>query len=143
MSANENTLMFRIRYNEIDRMDTFYNSKALEWFEHGRTELLRELEVPYKQMEAQGVLLPVIEAHVEYLGRASYDDELRMTTSATLYGKARLRFDVEIAHAEHATPVASGYTIHAVTDPSGKPIRPPTWLTDALGASGRTNRRMS
>ena len=116
-------------------MGTFYNSRALEWFECGRTEFLRAAGVPYAQMELRGALLPLVEAHVEYLGRARYDDELEVTTSAAMSGKARVRFDVDIRHA-NGRPVARGYTVHAVVGPAGKPIRPPGWFLDALGRSG-------
>ena len=134
-------MRFRVRYSETDQMGTFYNSRALEWFEVGRTELLRSLGVPYAQMEERGILLPLVEAHLEYLGRARYDDELEMTVSAQMSGRARVRFDVSIRHADNAAGeqspdsgrgVVKGYTVHAVMDSSGKPARPPAWFTDAL-----------
>jgi len=136
----QNTTRLRVRYSETDQMGTFYNSRALEWFEVGRTELLRAMAGPgaagggYARMEADGVMLPLVEAHVEYLGRARYDDELDLAVSARMAGRARVRFDVTISHAEgpHA-PVARGYTIHAVAGPDGKPIRPPDWFVSALG----------
>lgn len=114
-------------------MGTFYNSRALEWFECGRTELLRELGIAYADMESRGIMLPLVEAHVEYAGRARYDDLLRITTAAAMSGKARLRFDMEIVHAGgDGRPVARGYTVHAITDPAGKPVRPPPWLADII-----------
>src|ERR1039458_1458423 len=72
-TPKECTVQFRVRYSETDQMGTFYNSRALEWFECGRTELLRSLRLPYAEMEKRGVFLPVVEAHVEYRGRARYD----------------------------------------------------------------------
>ena len=125
-----NTVLFRVRYSETDQMGTFYNSRALEWFECGRTELLREMGLPYAEMERRGVFLPVVEAHVEYRGRARYDDLLKMTSQAALFGKVRLRVDVEIIQAESGAPVARGYTVHAFTDTTGKPMRPPAWLVE-------------
>lgn len=135
-------MRLRVRYSETDQMGTFYNSRALEWFEVGRTELLRAVRCPdgqggYAAMEANGVMLPLVEAHVEYLGRASYDDELEMTVTADMAGRARVRFDVQIVHAGSVAPVAGGYTIHAVTGRDGKPIRPPTWFTEAFAAPSR------
>ena len=124
----EHTVLFRVRYSETDQMGTFYNSRALEWFECGRTEFLRARGLPYAEMERRGVFLPVVESHVEYLGRARYDDLLKLTSQGSLRGKARVRVDVQIVQAEGGAPVARGYTIHAVTDPSGKPIRPPAWV---------------
>ena len=128
----------RVRYSETDQMGTFYNSRALEWFEVARTELLRQISCHdgsgYAAMEASGVMLPLVEAHVEYLGRARYDDELELAVCARMAGKAKIRFDVNIAHAvPDGGAVAKGYTVHAITDISGKPIRPPEWLTEVIG----------
>ena len=127
---HESVIEFRVRYSETDQMGTFYNSRPLEWFECGRTELLRSLGLPYAEMETRGVLLPVVEAHVEYHGRARYDDLLRMTSRGALVGKARLRVDCVIVQAASRMPVTQGYTIHAITNPAGKPIRPPQWLVE-------------
>ena len=125
------TLSFRVRYSETDQLGTFYNSRALEWFEVGRTELLRAAGLPYAEMEVRGCFLPLVEAHVNYRGRARYDDLLTAVTRLTLAGRASLRFDVEITHASGAA-VATGYTVHAITDAAGKPIRCPAWLSELL-----------
>ena len=58
------TLQLRVRYSETDQMGTFYNSRALEWFECGRTELFRSRGLPYTEIERRGVCLPLVEAHV-------------------------------------------------------------------------------
>ena len=139
MSSTTHEVLLRVRYSETDQMGTFYNSRALEWFECGRTELLRSLGVSYAEMESRGVFLPLVEAHVVYRGRARYDDLLKITSRGSWAGKARLRVDVEIAQSETAAPVVAGYTIHAVADPAGKPIRPPAWLA-ALFGEGVRNR---
>ncbi len=124
----------RVRYSEIDQLGTFYNSRALEWFECARTEWLRATGVPYTQMEQRGVRLPLVEAHVHYQGRAGYDDCLLLNCTAHMSGKARLRFDVSIVGKSDLAPVASGYTIHALVDGQAKPIRPPQWFADLLAA---------
>ncbi len=132
-------LRFRVRYSETDQLGTFYNSRALEWFECGRTELLRVLGIAYAQLEKRGVCLPLVEAHVNYLGRARYDDLLEMKSVLSQAGKASLRFDVSVVHAHDTIPVACGYTIHAITNAAGKPIRCPTWLRQALEAAPNPN----
>jgi len=122
-------LHLRVRYSETDQMGTFYNSRALEWFECGRTEWMRRhFGFSYAELEAQGVFLPLIEAHLEFQGGARYDDLLAISTSAALAGRARLRFDVLIRHQSSGNPVVRGYTIHAFTDARRKPIRPPDWF---------------
>lgn len=135
MARRESVVRLRVRYAETDHMGGYYYSRVLEWFECGRSELLREAGVPYTDMVARGVLLPVVEAHVEYLARARYDDLLEIRTTANMSGKASVRFEVRIALAdgEAEGEIATGYTVHAVTGPSGKPIRAPGWLVEALG----------
>jgi acyl-CoA thioester hydrolase len=123
-------LNLRVRYSETDQMGTFYNSRALEWFECGRTEWMRHrLGLSYAALEARGLFLPLVEAHLEFRGGARYDDLLAVSTSAVLAGRARLRFDVLINHQSTQKPVVRGYTIHAFTDASHKPIRPPDWFS--------------
>jgi acyl-CoA thioester hydrolase len=141
MNNDESTwLPFRVRYSETDQMGTFYNSRALEWFEVARTELLRSMGIPYTQMESRGLMLPLVEAHVQYQGRARYDDLLKMSASVAMAGKAKVRFDITILHADTGLPVAKGYTIHAVTDPAGKPMRPPQWFLALIEPTrGMTN----
>ena len=136
MSGIENVTHLRVRYGETDQMGTFYNSRALEWFECGRTELLRAMGVPYAEMERRGVLLPLVESHVVYQGRARYDDLLRVTATAAMAGKARVRFDIRIVQAQGGQAVAGGYTIHAIVSPEGRPIRPPQWFLEAIPSTG-------
>ena len=123
---------FRVRYSETDQMQTYYNSRALEWFETGRTELLRSMGKPYREMESLGVMLPVREAHVEYLGRAQYDDLLKLTATVSKVSRTQIRVDVEIEQAEGGDPVCHGWTVHVVTNREGRPIRPPEWFTALL-----------
>jgi len=132
MSRLQHVVHFRVSYGETDKMGGYYYSRPLEWFERGRGELLRAMGKPYSEIEPLGVLLPVTEAHIEYQGRAEYDDLLKMTSTLSMAGKARVRVDVQIEHADTGRPVCRGYTVHAVTDTSGKPIRPPKWLVELI-----------
>jgi acyl-CoA thioester hydrolase len=126
------TQQLRVRYSETDQMGTFYNSRPLEWFECGRSEGFRALGVPYATLEERGLFFPLVEAYVEYLGRARYDDLLEMTSYFSWAGRARLKCRVEIVHAASRKPVVAGHTVHAFTDAEGRPIRPPQWFRELL-----------
>ncbi len=127
----QHRMELRVRYSETDQLGTFYNSRALEWFECGRTEAMRALGLPYAEFEKRGAFLPLIEAHVHYRGRAKYDDLLIVDTRISVSGRASLRFDMVIVQASGAK-VVDGHTVHAITDASGRPIRCPAWLTELL-----------
>jgi acyl-CoA thioester hydrolase len=133
MNKLHDVIQLRVRYSETDQMGTFYNSRALEWFECGRSELMRHrLGTSYAGLEARGVFLPLVEAHLEFIGAARYDDLLSIASTVGLSGRARLRFEVEISHSDSSKPVVRGYTVHAFTDTAGKPIRPPAWFLEML-----------
>ena len=134
MSHVQDVLQLRVRYSETDQMGTFYNSRALEWFECGRTELMRHrLGMSYAVLEEKGVFLPLVEAHVEFPGGARYDDLLDVATTVEFSGRAKLRFEVQITKNGNGKPVVRGYTVHAFMDAQGKPIRPPEWFVELLG----------
>jgi acyl-CoA thioester hydrolase len=132
MFVNSHTHQFRVRYSETDQMQTFYNSRALEWFEVGRTELSRAMGVSYAEWEHRGIRLPLIEAHVYFTGRAKYDDLLEMTTSIQREGRARIRFENRIVQADGSGNVAHGYTVHAMLGTDDVPVRAPDWVLELL-----------
>ena len=115
----------RVRYAETDRMGVVYYSNYLVWFEVGRTEWLRETGWSYREMETDGVALPVIEAHCEYRQSARYDDDLEILTRASLLTPVRIRFDYDIVRVRDQALTALGYTVHATLDASGRPCRVP------------------
>jgi len=133
MSHLQDVLQLRVRYSETDQMGTFYNSSALEWFECGRTELMRRrLGLTYAALEEKGVFLPLVEAHLEFQGGARYDDLLDIASTVEVSGRAKIRFNVQINQNAGGKPVVRGYTIHAFADAAGKPIRPPAWFLELM-----------
>lgn len=122
----------RIRYSESDRMGTYYNSRLLEWMEVGRSELMRASGKPYPEWESLGIMAPIVESHLKFKGRAGYDDLLDIETVCTKEGRARLRFESTVTQALDGSAVAEGWTIHALTDSEGKPMRFPEWVNEFL-----------
>ena len=125
MSSRGPTATIRVRYAETDQMGVAYHANYLAWFEVGRTEWLRGQGWTYKEMEAHGSRLPVIEAHCEYKQSALYDDEVEIRATGTLLSLVRVKFDYELVRRADGGIVAIGYTVHAVTDRSGKPHKLP------------------
>ena len=122
----------RVRYAETDRMGVVYYANYLVWFEVARTDWLRETGWSYREMEAEGVSLPVIEAHCEYRRAVKYDDEVEIQTRATLLTPVRVRFDYELRLLGHSPVLATGHTIHAALDSAGRPCRLPPRVRDVL-----------
>ena len=113
-------------------MGVVYYANYFVWFEVGRTDLLREAGWTYRDMEAGGVALPVIEAHCEYRRSAYYDDDLEVHTSGALLSPVRVEFAYEVFRAGEAGVIATGRTTHASLDRDGKPCRLPDRVKAAL-----------
>ena len=123
-----------VRYAETDKMGVAYHGSYLPWFEVGRTDWLRNgPERCYRRLEAAGWFLPVVELNARYHSPARYDDEVLIRTTLAEVSRARFCFDYECRTAGGEL-LASGRTVHAVTDGSGRPRRlPPEVFAWILG----------
>jgi acyl-CoA thioester hydrolase len=122
----------RVRYAETDQMGFAWHGEFLAWFEVGRTDWLRAQGLSYRDLEAEGLRLPVIEAQVRYMRPARYDDELSIRTRVASFAGARVEFQYEVRRADLDGPLATGTTVHAAVDPSGRPRRLPDELRRVL-----------
>ncbi len=110
---NETTV--RVRYQETDQMGVVYHSNYFVWFEIGRTEFFRELDLEYRVMEANNILVPVVDVGCKYKMPAKYDDELIIRTKAVSLKSVKIGFEYEILRALDDKILATGHTIHAFT----------------------------
>jgi acyl-CoA thioester hydrolase len=122
----------RVRYAETDKMGVVYYANYLVWFEVARAELLRSLGWSYREMERDGVTLPVIEAHCEYHRPAKYDDEIEVRTEGRMLSPVRMEFLYQVVRREDQTLSASGRTVHAAVNPQGRPCRLPLRIREVF-----------
>ena len=127
----------RVRYAEVDRLGAVNSARYFEWFELGRSDLLRAAGLPYGGLEQKGIALPLVEAHCLYLAKLGYDEVVRIETSLEVLSPARLAFRFRVFRVDPGaeTIAAEGETVHAVIGSSGKPTRLPP-ETIALLAPG-------
>jgi acyl-CoA thioester hydrolase len=77
----ESITQVRVRYAETDQMNVVYYGNYAQYFEVGRVESIRQLGYTYKDMEASGVIMPVVELNIRYLRPATYDDLITVKTT--------------------------------------------------------------
>ena len=122
-----------VRYAETDMMGVVYHGNYLPWFEIGRTTLLKEMGLPYRELEAEGFRLPVLEVGAKYFRPALYDDTVTVITTIADKPLLRIRLDYEVKRGEEL--LATGYTVHAFIDRQGKPVRPPANAVKAFAGA--------
>ncbi len=122
----------RVIYGDTDRMGVVYYANYLRFFEAGRNEFIRAKGMRYRDFEeTHRLMLPVVEAAVQYRSPARYDDLLAVETSLTEVGRASARFGYRVVRGEDL--VATGHTVHACVDLDGRVRRMPRELLDRLG----------
>jgi acyl-CoA thioester hydrolase len=122
----------RVRYAETDKMGLVYHGNYLTWFEVTRVEMLDILGYPYRNLEQEGYLLPVLEASVRYRRPAFFDD--RLTIRVTVKDKPIVKIHCEYEVLRHEELLATGWTKHGFINPQGEPVRPPKALMDLMAS---------
>ncbi len=120
---------YRVPYADSDQMGVVYYANFLVYFERVRNEILRGAGYTYREMEADGLQLPVLEAHCEYKSPARYDDLLSIRGSASALGRTRIKVNCEVWR--EGTLLATGHTIHAcISVDKKRPVRLPKPLQE-------------
>ena len=124
----KNVTSYRVIYGDTDQMGVVYYANYLRWFERGRSELLRQLGLPYKSIEEQGFHFPVTEVSCRYLNSARYDDMILIQTQLISIGRASLNFRYTILKEIDDSLLAVGATKHACIGADGRIARIPSAL---------------
>jgi acyl-CoA thioester hydrolase len=122
-----------VRYGETDQMGYAHHATAVLWFELGRVCWLRHHGLSYRELEAGGVLLPVVEMTLKYHTPGRFEDQLAIQTRLIELGKTRVTFENRVLRVEKTaekTLLISGRVELACIDPRGKIRRvPPAFQT--------------
>ncbi len=122
----------RVRYAETDQMGYVYYGNYAMYYEVGRVESLRQLGLTYKELEAMGVMMPVLENHSRYKIPGRYDELLRIRTTIKEKPNVRITFFYEIFNEQHKL-INEGETQLVFIDmKSNKPCRAPEAMLNVL-----------
>lgn len=123
MYISETTV--RVRYAETDKMGYVYYGNYTHYYEVGRVEAMRQLGTSYKEMEDNGIMLPVYTCNLKYIKPALYDDLLVIKTVIKELPTLKIIFDYEIYNQKNEL-INTGNTILVFIDMStNKPCRAP------------------
>jgi len=110
----------RVIYGDTDSGGVVYYANYMRYFEEARTEFMREHAVSYKEIEAVGLLLPVVECHIRYKASARYDDLLVVETCLLDVRPFSCRFNYAVKRADDEKLLVQGYTVHAAVNRAGR-----------------------
>lgn len=123
----------RVRYAETDQMNVVYHGNYAQFFEVGRVESIRQLGLSYKDMEAMGVIMPVIEWTAKFLRPAHYDDLLTVrTTLHELPANHRIEFQQEVFNDQGKLLTTGKVLLYFLKSVSMEKTTMPQYLFDKL-----------
>jgi acyl-CoA thioester hydrolase len=122
----------RVRYGETDQMGYVYYGFYAMYYEVARVESLRKLGLTYREIEAMGIIMPVLENKSNYLAPARYDEQLKIVATLKEKPSVRIRFYYEIFNEQNVL-IHTGETLLAFVDKqTNRPCRPPKEMMTVL-----------
>ena len=131
----KNLTSYRVIYGDTDQMGVTYYANYLRWFEMGRTELLRQIGMPYSSIEEMGFFFPVTEVSCRYLKPARFDDEIIIETTLAALSRVTLDFSYKVSRKNDGSLLAEGWTRHACVNREGKATKISSPLENTLKAA--------
>jgi acyl-CoA thioester hydrolase len=122
----------RVRYGETDKMGYVYHGNYPLYYEQARTEMMRALGLPYTELEAQNIMMPLIELNIKYYHPAVYDDVITVETSIAKMPTAKIEFAYRLYN-EQQQLLNEGTTVLAFINAKTRhPCRPPQCFINQL-----------
>jgi acyl-CoA thioester hydrolase len=121
----------RVRYAETDQMGVVYHGNYPAYIEEARTDSFRQFGLTYKELEASGIMMPVLEMKFKFLSPAYYDDVITIKTMITKLPEIRIFFDFEIYKEDKLIGTASVVLV-CVDALTRKPVKCPQVYIDKL-----------
>jgi acyl-CoA thioester hydrolase len=122
----------RVRYGETDQMGYMYYGNYAQYYEVGRVEMLRSLGMSYSSMEADGIMMPVLELKCKYIKPALYDQEITVKTIVKTLPGIRIFFEYELYNENEELINIGATTLVFVDMKKNKPTNPPKNFMEKL-----------
>lgn len=110
------TTQLTARYAETDQMQVIHHAVYPVWYEVARTEFVRELGIPYSEMEAMGIMTPLTDLVCKYTQSCKYEDRITVETRLSRLTPSRLSFRYTLYKNGESKPFHTGESHHGWVD---------------------------
>ncbi|MCX7547453.1 thioesterase family protein [Xanthomarina sp. F1114] len=129
---NFDEIPIRVRYGETDQMGVVHHGNYALYLEMGRTEWLRKKGISYKEMEDDGVMLPVVSMSLNYKKSAGYDEVLKVKTQLKKAPSVRIEFDYEITNQAGEILIIATTVLAFIDMKTKRPIKCPDYIFEKI-----------
>jgi acyl-CoA thioester hydrolase len=105
-----NRTKLKVRYVETDKMGIVHHSNYYAWFEVGRGEFILESGMSYRELEENGIMMPLRETYCKYIKGAKYEDNIIIETFIKELTPVKVIFNYNVIREEDGKLLAKGAT---------------------------------
>lgn len=125
-------IKLRVRYSDTDQMGYVYYGRYASFYEIARVELFRSLGFSYKNLEEEGIGMPVIDMETKYILPIKYDEQIKINTSIENLPSSRISFKYEVYNQNNELANTANTTLTFINLINKKPVRMPAELLDII-----------
>lgn len=125
-------MKIRVWYKETDQMGFVHHSNYICFYEAARSSLMRTLGVSYAEMEARGVMMPILDVQSKYISPAFFEEELTVRIILKELPMARITFYYEIYNEAGKLINTGSTTLGFIKSDTKRPVRAPQWFLELL-----------
>lgn len=112
--------LHRIQYYETDQMAIVHHSNYIRWFEEARVDWFEQMGLPFAQIEAMGIQIPVVSCAARYHVSAKFGDTVAIYLTCDTYNGVRLGVSYEVRSQTTGALLATGTSEHCFLNPEGR-----------------------
>lgn len=124
MKLPQEPYLRRAFYYETDQMGIVHHSNYVRYLEEARLDYMRQAGMEYTDLEAHGILMPVVEIHCRYQAPVGFDDWMRIETKLTRYNGIRATYTYQIFRSGDGALALTATSEHCFLDhQTRRPVR--------------------
>ncbi|MBO7563177.1 MAG: acyl-CoA thioesterase [Bacteroidales bacterium] len=123
-----------VRYYECDQMGIVHHSNYVRFFECGRNQMMKELDIPIEKMEEQNIMFPVVSVDIHFKLPSRMGDTLRVVTTLTKKPMAKLLFDQKVYNQRDELVCFGTVVVGFISADRRMPIRAPKIFLEKIDA---------
>ena len=113
----------KVYYYETDKMSVMHHSNYIRIFEETRVSYLQQAGMPFEDIEAKGLMMPVLSVECRYKRPLVFDEPFAVYAKIVKFNGATLHMEYRIISRKSGEPCAEGTSSHCFTDMDMKPVR--------------------
>lgn len=122
----------KVRYAETDQMGVVHHGNYPQYLEIARLEWLNDLGISYKNMEENGIMLPVYELNLKYIKPVTFDEKLTIETHLREKPNVKIIFDYSVFNEKGDLVTSATSTLVFMDSKTRRPIRCPEYILERL-----------